>query len=162
MLFYNVIENKVDILSFLKDPSWFRLLVMASEQVKFSERESNRQRQMISSWNTMASTAFLKYFFSFFFFAVSLSGSLEGCWSLSQGHKGEGRVHPWMIRQLIQGPMWAVGGLVPCSTVSQQCSAGTVWEPPPTSSVHPWDCTDNPWVLSPVPYRLSSVLIIVK
>lgn len=122
-----MIENEVDIFSFFKDPTWFRLLVKASQQVKLNHFTSSLKEKVIDKdelfqietpWPQLP---FWIFFFFLSFFAVSLSGSLGGCWSLSQGHKGEGRIHPCMIRQLIQGPMCAVGGLVPCSTVSQQC-----------------------------------------
>lgn len=55
----------------------------------------------------------LKYKIPLFFFltASSLWGSWGGCWSPSQLHVGEGRVHYPMNRQLIHSSLWAFGDL---------------------------------------------------
>lgn len=56
-------------------------------------------------------------------------GSWGGCWSLSRLHVGKGSIHHQMNHQLILGPMWAFGVLVPCSVARWQRTDGVLYHP---------------------------------
>lgn len=74
-----------------------------------------------------------------FFFSSSFSWLFGVTGRVLELHMGKCRVHLWMSNQLIQGPMWACGGSVPCSNV-------------------PWWCFEC--VLSPLSYYLLSFVCI--
>lgn len=84
------------------------------------------------------------------------------CWSLSQVQTDGGRIHPWMIGQIIIRPYFSIWGLGPCPRVSRQQKINSrplpqrwpqevnhevIWEDRPTATTSPllvWTAIRSP------------------